>query len=232
MMNLSPSYSFRDPDGKVIDTGERVFRVLADSGWSLYQELVASGVLSRLGTRVVKTWVCEDAGTALPRIPATQGLEGHPVLEHERIPFPSYPCEWSPRMLFDVGEFLLDLLSFERLPPDLRVWLPQAQFERNFLYPLMIYSFLGLPPGDFFLKCRDGVELEQAAGLLCRGFWVLRPTVFTNLFMPVLLGKFFRDPTKGLSSTVQHSSPSPQDESAREKNLFTLNTLQTILGWK
>jgi SAM-dependent methyltransferase len=33
------------------------------------------------------------------------------VLEHERIPFPSYPYEWAPEMLYAAGELTLDIAA-------------------------------------------------------------------------------------------------------------------------
>jgi hypothetical protein len=50
-----------------------------------------------------------------PRVGADADGAAH-ILEHERVPFPSYPYEWPPEMLLDAGRLTLELA--QRLLPD------------------------------------------------------------------------------------------------------------------
>jgi SAM-dependent methyltransferase len=105
--DLEPG-SFRDPDSRVVRSGGRVFRVLSERGaedWRafsaspLFGELVAEGRL--IGTR-------EADGVEL----GPAGLHGRVggVLEHDVVPFVSYPYEWTFAMLRDAALLQLELV--------------------------------------------------------------------------------------------------------------------------
>ncbi|MGH7606804.1 MAG: SAM-dependent methyltransferase, partial [Gemmatimonadales bacterium] len=74
------------------------------------RELIAAG-------RVVSTRALEPRERAEladdPRIGAAAAAQ---ILEHEPVPFPSYPYEWPAEMLFEAGRLTLDLA--ERLVPE------------------------------------------------------------------------------------------------------------------
>jgi len=93
-----------------------VFRLVTAAGALDLRAFLDSQVY-RLGARageVVRTAVlCAPDRQRLLRDlgaePAAEGLDVKLVLEHERIPFPSYPYEWSPEMLHAAGELTLGL---------------------------------------------------------------------------------------------------------------------------
>jgi SAM-dependent methyltransferase len=101
----APSFepgSFRDWDSRVFYDDARVLRALSDDGLSdwialseskLFGQAVAEG-------KLVATSVVDDASIA--------GAAA--VLEHERIPFVSYPYEWTFAMLRDAALLQLELL--------------------------------------------------------------------------------------------------------------------------
>jgi SAM-dependent methyltransferase len=89
--------SFRDPDSRVYVDGGRILRLLSGEGladWRalssspLFAELVAEGSL--VGTREVSA-------------PVGSAMDAAAVLEHEVIPFVSYPYEWPWGMLRDAA---------------------------------------------------------------------------------------------------------------------------------
>ena len=86
------SSSFRDPAGRLRSIGDRLVR-------SLTPETAADLLLD---TPVVQQLVSSGRLVATRRISDTE-------LEHERIPFPSYPHEWPPEMLAAAAELTLDL---------------------------------------------------------------------------------------------------------------------------
>ena len=85
----------RDPESRVFYAGDDVFRALSADGLSDFEALEATGLLD--GERVVRTERADG-------MPALEGLLVHEpaaVLRHERIPFVSYPYEWTFSMLKD-----------------------------------------------------------------------------------------------------------------------------------
>ena len=96
--------SFRDPESRVFYAGDDVFRALSPDGLSDFEALEATGLLD--GERVVRTERADgiaDAAGLLVHEPAA-------ILRHERIPFVSYPYEWTFSMLKDAALLQLDLL--------------------------------------------------------------------------------------------------------------------------
>src|SRR5207344_700490 len=100
LSGLEPG-SFRDPDSRVFTSNGRVLRLLSEQGladwralWAspLFEELEQDGSL--VGTREV------DDVAQLPDA-IHGGVAG--VLEHDVIPFVSYPYEWSFSMLRDAA---------------------------------------------------------------------------------------------------------------------------------
>lgn len=55
----------------------------------------------------------------------------------------------------------VDWLSFEKRDVHNPVWLPQAQFTRNFLLPLLVNKVFGLRLDGLFTSRRDGLEPEE-----------------------------------------------------------------------
>jgi SAM-dependent methyltransferase len=60
----------------------------------------------------------------------------------------------------------VDVLSFEERDPADPVWLPQGQFLRTFLLPLLAEAALEVPLGSLFLTRRDGMEPVQLYRML------------------------------------------------------------------
>jgi len=82
----------------------------------------------------------------------------------------------------------LDVLSFEKRDPHDPTWLPNAQFVRNFLLPLLVNRRYGIPLNEIFLARRDGLEPEEVYPLL-RPLQRLNPQLFSLVSFPVWFGK-------------------------------------------
>jgi SAM-dependent methyltransferase len=90
--------SFRDPGGRVVIRDGRVFREVASPGLAcLDAALNSPAVRAQIERgRFVRTEVlARDASSA--------------TLEHEAIPFPSFPYEWPPEMLYEAGALTIEL---------------------------------------------------------------------------------------------------------------------------
>jgi len=94
--------SFRDWDSRVFYDGERVLRVLSEDGLQDWLALSQS--------KLFPAAVAEGKLVAIKRLhePAPPGSAA--VLEHERVPFISYPYEWTFSMLRDAALLQLELL--------------------------------------------------------------------------------------------------------------------------
>ena len=100
--------SFRDPDSRVFTTDGRVLRLLSEQGLADWRELSSTGLVDELvgEGRLVGTREVEEEAALGEAIHG--GVAG--VLEHDRIPFVSYPYEWTFSMLRDAALLQLGLL--------------------------------------------------------------------------------------------------------------------------
>src|SRR5580700_2712248 len=90
--------SFRDPGGRVVIRDGRVFREVASPGLAcLDAALNSPAVRAQIERRrFVRTEIlARDASSA--------------TLEHEAIPFPSFPYEWPAEMLYEAGALTIEL---------------------------------------------------------------------------------------------------------------------------
>lgn len=212
------SGSFRDPSGFVFQHGGRIFRALDAPSAGLIRTLVADGHLARwireglvVGTRFV-----EEPGLQAELDAAHPGFAA--FLEHDRIEPITYPYEWSTSMLADAGRLTLrlqgellklglalkdatayniqfvrgqpvfiDLTSIEK-PVRLDLWFALGQFNRMFLYPLLLVKHAGWDLRSYFLASLDGrstLQVGQAFTFLKR--W--SPALILDVGLPYALEK-------------------------------------------
>lgn len=183
--------SFRDPDSRVFSTGDEVFRALSPAGLEDFRALSATSLWRELQEQrtVVATELLESA--ELPDL-LTSGTAG--VLRHERVPFVSYPYEWSFSMLKDAALLQLDLAR-RALASDLTLkdasaynvqwrgcrpvfidvgcferlrpgepWAGYRQFCMLFLYPMMLQAYKDLPYHPWLRGSLDGIPPHDARG--------------------------------------------------------------------
>jgi ribosomal protein L11 methylase PrmA len=185
--------SFRDPDSRVFSADGRILRLLSErgladwrafSGSALFAALVEEGKL--VGTR-------EAADT-----PAVAGLHDGVagVLEHDVVPFVSYPYEWSFGMLRDAALLQLELVrraveaglmvkdstpynvQFRGARPvfvdvgsfeplrEGEPWAGYRQFCMLFLYPLLLEAWKDVPFQPWLRGSIDGIKPQELRSLL------------------------------------------------------------------
>lgn len=96
--------SFRDPGGQVFRAAGRIFRSVnaeASPTLDLFLRSDLAGSLQEAG-RLVRTWAPENLPEGLSALPGR-------LVEHQAVPFPTYPAEWCPEMLVEAGNLTLDL---------------------------------------------------------------------------------------------------------------------------
>lgn len=215
--------SFKDPGGFVAVEENRVFRHLTPHGQDIWSQLKSSGLIDSLVTKgwLVPTWeVARD-----DRDRATR-------LEHELIPFLSYPYEWAPCFLRSAALLHLDLLE-ELLPRGFTLkdatpynvqfvggrpvfidvlsieprvegdpWAGYGQFCDTMLYPLLLHYYKRLPYHDWLRGSVNGIAPEKMTKLFG---WtdVFRSGVLFHVKLRGLLHSKVQNPSAVKRSEIQ-----------------------------
>jgi SAM-dependent methyltransferase len=218
--------SFRDPESRVFYAGDEVYRALSPDGLSDFDALRESGLLD--DDRIVRTAIAEDTA-------ALRGLLVHEpagVLRHERIPFVSYPYEWTFSMLKDAALLQLDLLlaALERdlvlkdsTPYNVQFkgarpvfvdvgsfervregepWVGYRQFCMLYLYPLLLQSVKDVPFHPWLRGSIDGITPAQMRALLSFRDR-FRRGLFTNVFLHARLERRYADRPEQVKQEVK-----------------------------
>lgn len=205
--------SFRDPSGYVYEGEQGLLRALAPSYAEDYEALQASGLCPQLVER----------GLLLPfeevQDPATQAWR---TLKPERVPFISFPYEWSFGQLKDAALATLDIqlaalakglwlkdataynIQFQRGRPVLidhlsfervrpgSAWPAYRQFVMHFLAPLALMAKRDLRHGLLLKNHLDGVPLDFASRALPLASW-MQPGLFAHLHLHARLERRYAD---------------------------------------
>lgn len=172
--------SFRDPASRVVLGDQVVTRLLDERGRADWRALSRS--------RLFAAAVDDGRLIAATEIDTAEAMG---ALEHPRLPFVSYPFEWTFSMLRDAALLQLDLMtaalaeglilkdatpyniqfpagrpqfidvgSFERYRPG-DPWIGYRQFCRQFLYPLMMRAWVGIPFQPWLRGDSEGPTASQ-----------------------------------------------------------------------
>jgi ribosomal protein L11 methylase PrmA len=185
--------SFRDPDSRVVSANGRILRLLSERGLAEWRAFSASPLFTTLVEegKLVGTREAADA-------PALTGLHDGVagVLEHDVVPFVSYPYEWSFGMLRDAALLQLELVrrsveaglmlkdstpynvQFRGARPvfvdvgsfeplrEGEPWAGYRQFCMLFLYPLLLEAWKGVPFQPWLRGSIDGIMPQELRSLL------------------------------------------------------------------
>jgi SAM-dependent methyltransferase len=187
--------SFRDPVSRVFHDGDQILRGLRGQAAADYEALAATRFFADL---VASGKLCATE-VAAGVDPARLGADWSLVLRHERIPFLSYPYEWTFSMLKDAALLHLDVLAaalgegmtlkdgsaynlqWHGTAPqfidigsferarDGEPWAGYRQFCQTFLYPLLLQAHLGVGFQPWLRAQIDGIEAAQMRRLLGGG---------------------------------------------------------------
>jgi SAM-dependent methyltransferase len=218
--------SFRDPESRVFYAGDEVYRALSADGLTDFEALEATGLLD--DERVVRTERASDIAVLrdlLVHEPAA-------VLRHERIPFVSYPYEWTFSMLKDAALLQLDLLlaalehdmvlkdstpynvQFKGARPifvdvgsferirEGEPWVGYRQFCMLYLYPLLLQSAKRVPFHPWLRGSIDGIRPSEMRPLM--NFRDrFRKGVFTNVILHAKLEDRYSDRPQQVKDEVK-----------------------------
>ena len=94
----------------------------------------------------------------------------------------------------------VDLLSFEQRNHGDPVWLPQAQFERTFLLPLLVNKYFSMQLDQLLGARRDGLEPEEVYRL-CGPFRRLLPPFLSLVTIPCWLAARHNEDNQSIYKT-------------------------------
>lgn len=239
--------SFRDPRGHVYESQGRILRSIRAPASEDYRFLQDTGLLKSLIEQgwLVDTWDTERSALQL----ADPDIVG--LVEHRRVPFVSHPYEWSfaqlraaalhqldlhllvlgrGATLSDASAYniqfvgarpvFIDLLSLRRYR-DGEFWLGHKQFCEQFLNPLLLRAYLGIPHNAWYRGALEGIPGEHFAALLPfhkRLSW----RVLSHVTLPAMMQRKTRSNTES------------QLESVRERRLpltALRGMLQQLRNW-
>src|SRR5688572_27633111 len=184
--------SFRDPSGQVYEYNGRIFRTVNECARRAYEALRDAGVVTDLVDKRRLVQSVEVPSSAWPvSIPRAAYL-----LEHQRIPFISYPYEWcfgelkaaalhhlNLQLSLLAGNFALSDASAYNVqfigPQPIFIdtlslrpyeegeyWQGYRQFCEQFLNPLLLRSLFGIPHNAWFRGSQEGLAVSDLARLL------------------------------------------------------------------
>lgn len=220
--------SFRDPRGHVFYRDGRVFRTIGSRALADYDYLRKSGLSGRL---IEKKWL----------IPANEvtGILPDPtqlVVEHERLPFVSYPYEWSFSQLKAAALHQLDVhlealkhgmtlsdssaynVQFVGAKPvfiDLlsfqvyeegMQWTGHRQFCDQYLHPLIFSSVFPVPFNAWLRSSLEGLSGQDLFSLLP---WRSRlsPRTLLHVSLPQWLQKSVSDNSSAIQRAAKRRLP-------------------------
>ena len=221
--------SFRDPDTRVFRHDGAIFRCLSARALEDWNHLSSTEFYDRITREgaVVATEQVVDVG-ALPTLDSKWSA----VLKHETVPFISYPYEWPFGMLKDAALLQLDLTvaalddgmtlkdatpyniqwfgskprfidlgSFTRYEPG-DPWAGYRQFCSQFLYPLFLQAYKGVPYHPWLRGSLEGIEATHCLGLLSsRDF--LRPGVLTHVYLQAKAQSRYEDSDRDVKQDLR-----------------------------
>lgn len=230
--------------------GDQVYRAVDETHWQLLLEISRSNFLSELikNSGVVPTRPVDPDSDKQRRLGQEYPGWSH-FLWHERVPFVSYPYEWSPSMLADAALLTLELqerllakelslkdaTAFNILfrgtrpvfidvpsierPKRRDVWIAYNQFCKMFLYPLWLCLYRKLNLRSTFAASLEGVDADQTFAAL--GLWrSFQPGMWLDLTVPRWLSRVQPTRIRNLEARV------PMSDSGADVQRMNLDRLK------
>jgi len=245
--------SFRDRNGRVFYSKGEVYRGVSEGAYGEWKNLNSKPFFTPLVEqgRIVKT---EEVPVDSVSIPGSWNA----VLKHQKIPFISYPYEWSFSMLKDAALLQLELLEkglaeeiilkdassynvqwiganpiFIDIPSFHSLkpgepWVGYKQFCQLFLYPLLLQAHKNIPFHPLLRGSIDGIESEQCHNMFSLADH-LKPGVFLNVCLQSKLQSKFSSSNKPVKQDLSKAGFSKEMILV---NVRRLKKLVSRLEWK
>lgn len=247
MTGISPDAgSFRDPAGQIFHLNQRVYRTVSQSFRAEYEYVRSTGLVDAL----VKSELLVAETPVKSELLGEQGRDAAYVLEHPRLPFISYPYEWGFEQLkaaallhldvqiealkFDVSlsdstaynvQFVgsrpvfIDHLSFTQYTEG-EYWAGHGQFCQQFLNPLLLRAYLGIPHNAWYRGNQEGIPLEDISRIIPRK----RKYLSWNTLAHITLQSWFQ-------ARAQNRNLASQAKSRKLPKTAYVNMLSSLRDW-
>lgn len=184
--------SFRDPSGRVYELGREIFRTVSKGAAEHFSFVRQTGLLDRLAL-TGKLIATEEVNRS---VLSKAGIDAPMVLRHARVPFISYPYEWSFPLLkaaallhlnvqiealragvslSDASAYNVQFIGPKPLFIDVlsfrkyregEIWVGHRQFCEQFLNPLLLRAFFGVTHNSWFRGNLEGIDTLMLARMM------------------------------------------------------------------
>ncbi|MGB5447629.1 MAG: class I SAM-dependent methyltransferase [Woeseiaceae bacterium] len=184
--------SFRDNKGRIYYVGDRVFRTITPAGIADFEAVRATGLVDEL----VGAGLLIAENRVDVKLLGESAADASLVIEHPRLPYISYPYEWSFEALKTAALAHLELhqkalrknvtlsdatafnVQFRGAKPvfidslSLRMydegefWAGHRQFCEQFINPLLLRSVLGVPHNAWYRGAIEGISAQELGNIL------------------------------------------------------------------
>lgn len=250
--------SFRDRNGRVFYGEDKVYRGLSPHALAQWELLSAAPFFNEFMKkgRIVAT---EMVTMGSAHLPAEIQAERHAAyLRHDRIPFISYPYEWSFGMLKDAAMLQLELLLhaldegmilkdasafnfqwvgakpvFIDIPSFEKLqsgepWIGYRQFCQLFLYPLFLQAYKDVPFHPWLRGDIDGIEPDQVNRIMSLRD-VFKPGVLNHVVLHSKIQSRYESTTRDIKQELNSAGFS---KTLIRHNVRKLLTIIQNLKWK
>lgn len=229
--------SFRDPSNKVFIVEGRVLRGLDAHSTNTFRELVRESFFSKLQERglVVRSREVDPRKDVTAKAILDAGWTS--VIEHERVPFVSYPYEWCFSMLRQAALLHLEILEHcvengwtlkDASPYNVQwigarpmfidigsfirrkegeSWVGYRQFCSMMLTPLMLKKHAGIDPIPLLRSQLDGIE-PIAASRYFKGAARFKKGVIPHVIFPAIVEASIAKRERDRAPARKRSGPS------------------------
>ena len=222
--------SFRDRENQIFYHDGKVYRALSENALQNWERLAATEFFRRrsdAGDLVQTRQVAPPTGTSQLMLQECLGY-----LSHKRVPFVSYPYEWSFSMMKDAALLQLDLL-LDALDEDMTLkdassynvqwegarpffidipsfvildpgepWVGYHQFCRLFLYPLLLQAYRNLEFQGWLRGGIDGISPEQCANIFTLKD-IFRSGVLKDVFLHAKLQRRYAAGSANVKTSIK-----------------------------
>ncbi len=247
--------SFRDRTARVFYRDGRIFRALNEIALKEWKALSTTRFFSTFSTSGAIVSTKQRDVSSFSFAPSDQSWAG--VLEHEKLPFISYPYEWSFAMLRDAALLQLDLVlagldegiglkdasaynvQWKGATPvfvdvasfykraEGEPWVGYRQFCQMFLYPLLVQAYRDVPFQPWMRGNLDGMDAEVCLNMLGARDY-LRGGVLAHVYLQAKAQKAYNSTTRDVRADL---SKAGFDKRIIKANAERLRALVAGLRW-
>jgi hypothetical protein len=248
--------SFRDRTARIFYHDGKIFRGLTETALKEWQALSATSFYRRFSSSGAIVPTEQRNLSSIPFGSSNEQWAG--VLEHEKLPFISYPYEWSFEMLRDAALLQLDLVlagldegiglkdasaynvQWRGVTPvfvdvasfytrtEGEPWIGYRQFCQMFLYPLLLQAYRDVPFQPWMRGNIDGMDAEVCLNLLSARDY-LRGGVLAHVYLQAKAQKAYNSTTRDVRADLNKAG---FDRRIIKANAERLRALVAGLQWK